>query len=101
MYIIYTKKKKGKKKMTITFYVNWAEQEIYKNDEELVEEYLDYHGGKTMNFNEYLGEAYDPDTLFYASEQQRKEILETYNAVVLENAKDWATSYSMTTTIEI
>ena len=87
--------------MTITFYVNWNSQEIYKNDEALVEGYLDYHGGAEMCFNEYLGEAYEPDTLFYANEEKKKEILEKYKTVILENAKDWATGLGMINTIEI
>jgi hypothetical protein len=87
--------------MTITVYVNWSAQEIYKNDEALVEGYLDYHGGAEMYFNEYLGEAYEPDTLFYATEGKKKEILEKYNAVILENAKDWATDLCMKQEINI
>ena len=87
--------------MTITLYVNWEAQELYKNEKELVAGYFDYHGGKDACFNEYLGEAYEPDTLFYATEGKKKEILEKYNAVMLENAKDWATDYDMITTIEV
>jgi hypothetical protein len=87
--------------MTITVYVNWSAQEIYKNDEALEEGYLDYHGGTEMYFNEYLGEAYEPDTLFYATEGKKKEILEKYNAVILENAKDWATDLCMMQAINI
>ena len=87
--------------MTITLYVNWDSQELYKNEKELVEGYLDYHGGKEMHFNEYLGEAYEPDTLFYATEEKKKEILERYSADVLENAKDWAINCDMLNTIEI
>lgn len=87
--------------MTITFYVNWDSQEIYKNEEALVEGYLDYHGGAEMHFNEYLGEAYEPGTLFYATEGKKKEILEKYNAVIVENAKHWATDLCMKQEIEI
>lgn len=87
--------------MTITFYVNWNSQEIYKNDEALVEGYLDYHGGAEMCFNEYLGETYEPDTLFYATEEKKKEILEKYKADILEDAKEWATDLDMINTIEI
>lgn len=87
--------------MTITFYVNWDSQEIYKNEEALVEGYLDYHGGAEMCFNEYLGEAYEPDTLFYATNEKKKEIFEEYKAVILENAKYWATDLRMKQEIEI
>lgn len=87
--------------MKVTFYVNWDSQEIYTNEEALVEGYLDYHGGAEMCFNEYLGEAYEPDTLFYATEEKKKEILEKYKVVILENAKDWATDFGMINTIEI
>lgn len=87
--------------MTITFYVNWEAQEIYKNDDALVEGYLDYHGGKDEHFNEYLNEAYDSATLFYATDMEKKKILEKYDAVLLENAKDWAIELDMINTIEI
>ena len=87
--------------MTITFYVNWDVQEIYRDEEELIEGYLDYHGGKDDNFNEYLNEAYDSTTLFYATDTKKKEILEKYDVVTLENAKDWAINYDMIYTIEI
>lgn len=87
--------------MIITLYINWEAQEIYKNDDALVEGYLDYHGGKEMHFNEYLGEAYEPDTLFYATEEKKKDILEHYKAVILENAKDWAKDWDMLTPVEI
>lgn len=87
--------------MKVTFYVNWNSQEIYKNDEALVEGYLNYHGGAEMCFNEYLGEAYEPDTLFYATEEKKKEILEKYKAVILEDAKKWATDLGMINTIDI
>lgn len=87
--------------MKVTFYVNWDAQEIYKDEEALVAGYLDYHGGEEMCFNEYLGEAYEPETLFYATAEKKKEILEKYNAVILENAKDWATDLDMINTIEV
>ena len=87
--------------MTITFYVNWDAQEIYKNDEALVKGYLDYHGGKDEHFNEYLNEMYESDTLFYATEEKKKDILKQYNESVLEGAKDWAINCDMTCTIEI
>jgi hypothetical protein len=87
--------------MKVTFYVNWDSQEIYKNDEALAAGYLDYHGGAEMHFNEYLGEAYEPDTLFYATEEKKKEILEKYKAVILEDAKEWATDLDMINTIDI
>lgn len=87
--------------MTITLYVNWEAQELYKNEKELVEGYLDFHGGATAHFNDFLCESYEADTLFYATEEKKKNILEEYNAIVLENAKDWATDYDMITTIEV
>lgn len=88
--------------MTITFYVNWDAQEIYRNEEELLDGYLrNYAWGKDMHFNEYLAENYEADTLFYATEEKKKEILERYNKEVLENAKDWAIELDMINTIEI
>lgn len=87
--------------MTITLYVNWDSYEIYRDDEALVEGYLDYHGGRVSHFNEYLSELYEPDVLFYADEVEKKEILKDYNADVLKNAKDWAVENNMKQEIKI
>lgn len=87
--------------MTITLYVNWEAQELYKNEKELVEGYFSWHGGEDACFNEYLSEVYELDTLFYATEGKKKEILEKYKADMLENAKDWAIDFDMITTIEV
>lgn len=87
--------------MTITLYVNWEAQELYKNEKELVERYLDFHGGATAHFNDFLCEAYEADTLFYATEEKKKNILEEYNTTVLENAKDWASYNNMEQEINI
>ena len=87
--------------MTITVYINWDAQEIYKNEEELMEGYLNYHGGKDEHFNEYLNEMYEASTLFHATEDKKENILKQYNESVLEGAKDWAIDYDMIYTIEI
>lgn len=87
--------------MTITLYVNWEAQELYKNEKELVEGYLDFHGGATAHFNDFLCESYEADTLFYATEEKKKNILKEYNTIVLENAKDWAKISNMEQKIEI
>lgn len=87
--------------MTIKIYINWDAQEIYKNENELMRAYLDYHGGGAMHFNEFLSEMYEPDTLFYATEEKKKDILKQYNESVLEGAKDWAIDLDMLNTIEI
>jgi hypothetical protein len=100
MYIIYTKKKKGNEKMTITFYVDWEAERIYKNESELVEGYLEY-SGEDIHFNDFLNLNYESNTLFNATEDEKKNILERYNKELSEEAKDWAVSNNMKHTIEI
>ena len=88
--------------MTITLYIDWENREIYKNEKELVEGYLrDYQWGGNLHFREYLDNNYESDTLFYTTEEEKKVILEQYNADTLKDAKDWAINYNMIHTIEI
>lgn len=87
--------------MIITIYVNWDNQEIYANEQELVKGYLSWHGGEDDHFRDYLDENYESNFLFRADEKEKEAILKRYNEDLVENAKDWADYNGMINTIEI
>lgn len=86
--------------MTITFYVNWAEQEIYKNDEELLKGYLEYCCDED-DFREWLNENYNSDEIFAFEDFQKEEVKKSYQEYLIQSAQNWVYDNGMEQEINI
>lgn len=86
--------------MTIKIYVNWEEQEIYRNENELIEGYKE-HECPEDDFRDFLDNNYTSDEIFSFSEYQRMEVEELYNIYLLNSAHDWVYRNNMEQDIEI
>ena len=93
-------KRMERKKMTITLYINWECQEIYKTEEELVEGYLEYACVKD-DFRDWLDNNYSSDEIFAFTEYEKEDVKMSYQEELLKSAQYWAEGNNMIQEIEV
>lgn len=86
--------------MTITLYVNWSFQEIYRTDEELINGYIEY-ACEEEDFRRWLDENYTSDEIFAFTEHEKEEAKMSYQEELLKSARYWAYDNNMTQEINI
>lgn len=86
--------------MTVTFYVNWDYQEIYQNEEELVDGYI----GQCCDddhFRCWLDDEYTSDEIFAMTQSQKEVVNESYREYLLQSARNWAYNHNMEQEIKV
>lgn len=86
--------------MTITFYANWEEQEIYQNDKELIDGYIEHYCDENA-FRDWLDENYNSDIIFAFTENKKEEVKIAFQEYLLQAARNWARDNSMEQEINI
>lgn len=86
--------------MTVTLYVNWEQQEIYQNEEELVDGYIGY-GCDEDDFRHWLDDNYSSDEIFAMTQSQKEEAENSYREHLLHSARYWAYDQNMKQEINI
>lgn len=86
--------------MTVTLYVDWIDRELYRNDEELVNGYIEYCD-EDESFRSWLDANYNSDEIFAFTEYEKEEAKTSFNEYLLRSAKNWAYDNGMVYEIEI
>lgn len=86
--------------MTITLYVNWEYQEIYRDEEELINGYIDQCCDDD-HFKCWLDDEYASDEIFDMTQSRKEEVKESYREYLLLSARNWAYNNNMEQEINI
>lgn len=86
--------------MTITLYVNWENQEIYQNEEEIIDGYIEQCCDDD-HFRCWLDDEYASDEIFAMTQSQKEEVEKSYREYLLQSARNWAYDNNMELTIKI
>lgn len=86
--------------MTITLYVDWDYQEIYKNDDELVNGYIEHYCADDR-FRCWLDDEYTSDEIFAMTQSQKEEAEKSYRNYLIQCAREWAYDNNMEQEVEI
>lgn len=86
--------------MTIKVYINWEEQEIYQNEKELIDGYIEYYCDED-DFRSWLDENFTSDIIFAFTEHEKEAAKMSYQEYLLKSAQSWAHDNNMEQEINI